>query len=163
LIQFRHRHPELAPAEFFLGVDQDRNGLKDISWYERDGREMGPPAFQADGPFLSWRVDSVEGRKRLKKAGLLTDVSDEAKPVRSILVAINGGFQSIEFKFPAPSPGHAWHRVADSAAWMESTGNHHPIGKEEELGASYWLQPRSGILLIERTIDQRKRRLGSPK
>jgi hypothetical protein len=25
------------------------------------------------------------------------------------------------------------------------------------LGASYWLQPRSGILLVERTIDQRKR------
>jgi isoamylase len=157
LIQFRHRHPELAPAEFFLGLDQDRNGLKDIAWYDRDGRDMAQAAFQADGPFLAWRVDSAEGRKRLKKVGALPSATGDVKPPRSVLVAINGGFHSIEFKFPAPAAGHAWFRVADSAAWMESLGNHHPAGQEEELGASYWLQPRSGILLVERTIDQRKR------
>lgn len=150
LLNFRHRHPELSPAEFFSGVDQDGNGLKDVTWIDIDGREMAASVFGEDGPFLSWRIDSVEGRKRLKKVDTRVMAKLELGAARSVLVAINAGFHSIDFKFPATAPGYSWFRVADSAGWMESLANHHPAGQEEKLGTNYLVNPRSGILLIER-------------
>ena len=52
---------------------------------------------------------------------------------------------------PAPGQGWAWHRVADTAAWMEQDGNFRDPGSEDRLGAaSYEMKGRSMLILIEK-------------
>jgi len=138
VIAFRRAHPGLRPAEYFKGQDRNGNGLKDITWYRDDGQEAGS-AYMADQTrhFIAYRIDATE--------------SKEKDPSHSVYVAYNGWSQPITVTLPAPSPGLAWHRAGDTAAWMESESNFKEFGQEDRLKErTYKMTGRSVLVLIER-------------
>jgi glycogen operon protein len=136
LMQFRHAHPCLRPADFFTGTDHNGNGLKDLTWYRDNGAEVDPEYFQdANNHFLAYRLDE----------------SEFGGPANSVYVAYNGWSDPIVANLPAPSPGKNWFVTADTSASAQAWGNIHPSGGEALLGAwQYTVQGRSLVLLLER-------------
>ncbi len=136
LIAFRRAHPALRPADFFRGADGNGNGLKDITWLRDDGREADAAYLDnPDNHFLAYRIDG----------------SEFGDGVQSIYVAYNGWKDDVSAKLPANLGGNHWHRVGDTAAWMEDQDNFKGPGQEERLdGDTYTLHGRSVLLLIEK-------------
>lgn len=136
LLHFRHQHAALRPSDFFSGRDHNGNGLKDLTWYGREGQEMKAADFErVDEDFLAWRIDASEFGEQ---------------DVRSIYVAFNVGPQAADHQLPPPAPGHVWLRVADTAAWFESLSNFHAPGTETPLTTPhYQLKSHCALLLTE--------------
>jgi glycogen operon protein len=136
LIGFRAAHAALRPAEYFNGTDGNGNGLKDLTWYRDDGTEPGADYFNnPDNHFLAYRFDG-------------TEAGDGSA---SILVAYNGWKDVVTITLPPNLPGKAWHRVSDTAAWMEPDGNFRDPGQEDRLiGRTYDMKGRSVLLLVEK-------------
>ncbi len=135
LFNFRNAHPALRRAGFYTGA-VGGSGLRDIQWLtdqavEASGAYMDNP----NNHFLAFRVDGAPA-------------GDSAA---SIYVAYNGWSGVVTADLPAPRPGKAWYRVADTAPWMEARGNFTDPGAEDLLTVtSYDLAGRSLLLLIER-------------
>jgi glycogen operon protein len=138
LLQFRKRHPVLRPATFYKGRDMNGNGLKDMTWYSANGKEMTPAGFDRTNGFIAYRLDASEVSK---------------SQVRSIFVALNSEFKDVKVTLPPPAAGYAWHRVADTAAWFEADGNFHPEGQEPKIGREYNMHERCELLLIEKRVN----------
>jgi glycogen operon protein len=136
VIAFRRAHPALRPADYFDGNDHNGNGLKDITWYRDDAHEPDNAYWNArDRHFLAYRIDGTEFHD----------------PAPSIYVGYNGWRLPIKVTLPPPSPGHAWFRAGDTAAWMEDRGNFKEAGQEDRLdGRDYEMKERSVLVLIER-------------
>jgi glycogen operon protein len=136
LMTFRGNHPSLRPANFFRGSDGDGNGLKDITWLRADGGEADG-GYMNDGSshFLAYRIDGSEG----------------GDSVASIYVAYNGWSGDVSATLPPPSPGKAWYRAGDTAAWDEPNGNFTEDGAEDAItDGTYTLHGRSVLVLVER-------------
>src|SRR5262249_48775816 len=133
---FRQAHPALRPADFFRGQDGNQNGLKDIAWLRDNGQEADANYFNnPNNHFLAYRIDGTEF----------------GDPARSIYVAYNGWQDRVSARLPASQTGNRWHRVSDTAAWMEDQDNFTPAGQEQRLdGETYDLHGRSLLILIER-------------
>jgi glycogen operon protein len=140
-LNFRAANPALRPADFYKGRDRNHNGLKDVTWYSAEGTELRPKNFDSTGGFLAYRLDATE--------------FEGHSPVRSIYVAMNADFDKVNVRLPAPAPGHAWFRVADTAAWFEAEGNFHPPGQEAQLKRDYEMHSRCELLLIEKPISRK--------
>jgi glycogen operon protein len=136
LFAFRNAHAELRPADFFNGQIHAATGLKDITWLREDGQEAdGNYLDNPTNHFLAYRLD------RLGPSSGLT----------SIYVGFNGWSSDIAAKLPPNLSGKHWHRVADTATWMEDDDNFKDPGSEELLtGNEYTIHARTLILLIER-------------
>jgi glycogen operon protein len=88
-----------------------------------------------DRHLLAYRIDGTEFH--------------DASP--SIYVAYNGWREPIEITLPDLTPGHAWHRAGDTAAWMEDQGNFREPGAEDPLvSRDYGMKERSVLVLIEK-------------
>ncbi len=132
-LSFRKVHPALRPAEYFEGNDHNGNGLKDVTWYRDDGNEPDNAYWQArDRRFLSYRIDGTEF----------------GDPVRSIYVGYNGWQDAVDVTLPEPGQGLAWHRVSDTADWMESDGNFREPGREDRLTSRHYRMGRRSLLLL---------------
>jgi isoamylase len=136
MIDFRRTHPALRPADYFDGKDHNGNGVKDITWFRDDGNEPDAGYFDAkDRHFLGYRIDGTEF----------------GDPARSIYIGYNGWQDPVTITLPSPSPGHAWFRAGDTAAWMENDGNFREAGKEDKLAdRTYGMDHRSVLVLIEK-------------
>ena len=136
LIHFRRDHPALRPAEFFVGVDRNNNGLKDLTWYRDNGQEPDGDYFgNSNNHFLAYRIDGTEF----------------GDGVGSIYVGYNGWSGDVNVTLPANAPDKTWHRVGDTAAWLEGDGNFKDPGSEDPLPNSpYDMKGRSVLLLIEK-------------
>jgi glycogen operon protein len=140
LLRFRAQHASLRPADFFTGLDANRNGLNDITWYAASGAALTAEDFSSLSGFFAYRVDASEF---------------ESGPERSIYVALNADFQSTTVFLPQTAPGYAWYRVVDTAAWFEAQGGFDPEGAETLLSAgTYNMHERSAIVLIERPLTR---------
>lgn len=137
LLRFRKENPSLRPAEFYKGQDLNGNGLKDITWYGADGRELRSQSFGRNDGLLAYRLDATEFGKG---------------PARSIFVAINGDFKDVKLHLPPPARGHAWFRIADSASWFEADNNYHPPGTEARIDGNYEMKGRCALLLMEKPV-----------
>jgi len=100
---------------------------------------------------VSWR----DAAGNVASAAYLDDAS---KPVlawqleSALYVAYNRGTQNVRVTLPGAPAGTAWHRVADTASWMEPQANIVAPGAEERLGdqSRYDVGPRSLVLLVAR-------------
>lgn len=136
-IAFRNAHPCLRPENFPDGTDHNRNGLPDIAWLRETGAAPDDAYWKdLDRHFLAFRVDASE--------------YGEAD-VRSIYVGYNAWKDPVTVTLPSPGDGKKWHRVADTAGWMEPNGNFRDPGSEDRLdAATYEMKERSLLILVEK-------------
>ena len=136
MLAFRAAQPALHPSAWTEGVDRDEDGLPDVSWL--DGAAQTPTEDywnSGSSPIIAWRVDG--------------DESGEGD--RSIYVAWNRSREFASVQLPETDPATRWHRVTDTAAWLEFDANSYPLGEEPAMpGASYDMHPQSLLILVER-------------
>jgi glycogen operon protein len=126
LIAFRKAHASFRPLRYATGKDSDGNGLRDLSWYQANGRSAedrdlpdSEKGYMTDAwtGFLGMRIDAHEHGD---------------KDIRSIL-------HSLQLVAPKHSPkaaaGCAWKEVvlADTDARFEKTGNFMAPGQEKTI------------------------------
>lgn len=145
LIAFRKQHPSLRPSQYADGLDHNANGLRDLSWYQANGRsaedrdlEPGEPSYMSDAwkGFLAFRVDASEAGE--------TD--------RSLFVAYNWNPNSTELRLPNPAPGKRWYWFGDTSEQYAPIGNFVEPGNEKLVAnhGSYKMAGRSLAIFVER-------------
>jgi glycogen operon protein len=126
---FRAAHPALRRDHFFTGAVLPGGTLRDLAWYGHDGRELTDGWDDPSAGFLGWRV---------------------AEPPSSLFVAYTWRDQWLDVALPPNQPGARWHRVADTAAWMEPLGNV-DVAPGPEITGVYGMHPRSLAVFVEAT------------
>jgi glycogen operon protein len=128
LIAFRRAHPALRPAAW--------RGAPALTWHGADGQPLSGAAM--DDPSRNVIVMRIDG------------AATPGEPARGLFVAYNGGTASSRVTLSRFAPGTRFHRVADTASWMEGADNIAAPGSEVALGGQiYDVHPRSVVLLIE--------------
>lgn len=143
IIGFRRSQPAMRPSEHFDGNFR-QNGLRDISWYQANGRSIdGDSDYMGNNSnsFLAYRLNT-EGSKENE---------------RSIYVAYNYGPYGTPVNLPPTAPGKQWHWAGDTAAHYEKDGNFTETGKEIPLSTlipeghtTYLLDGRAIAVFIEK-------------
>ena len=126
---FRAAHPALRRDHFFIGAVLPGGTLRDLAWYGHDGREFTDGWDDPSAGFLGWRV---------------------AEPPSSLFVAYTWRDQWLDVALPPNQPGARWHRVADTAAWMEPLGNV-DVPPGPAITGVYGMHPRSIAVFVEAT------------
>jgi glycogen operon protein len=139
IINFRKCHPCLRPDEYYRGTVNSLTGLKDITWYSKDGYEIDGQEWDGQD-FIAYRVDS--GGER---------VSNPEDKAVSIYVAYNRSPVDMDIRLPENVQGKRWYRIADtdnSNGWM--TGLRNFDGGKTELYNHYRIHDRSVLVLTEK-------------
>src|SRR3984885_9788477 len=147
LINLRKRHPIFRRRHFFQGRPIKGANIKDVLWLNPAGHEMSEDEWRDSsvrclGMFLSGQgLDETDERGRR--------LSDE-----NFLVLLNAHHEDVEFVLPAYRPGARW------TAWMDTSreGGLRPPDTYDS-GASYPLQARSMVVLMERRTNGKKEEL----
>jgi isoamylase len=147
LINLRKRHPIFRRRHFFQGRPIKGANIKDVLWLNPAGHEMSEDEWRDSsvrclGMFLSGQgLDETDERGRR--------LSDE-----NFLVLLNADHEDVEFVLPAYRPGARW------TAWMDTSreGGLRPADTYDS-GASYPLQARSMVVLMERRTNGKKEEL----
>jgi len=147
LINLRKRHPIFRRRHFFQGRPIKGANIKDVLWLNPAGHEMSEDEWRDSsvrclGMFLSGQgLDETDERGRR--------LSDE-----NFLVLLNAHHEDVEFVLPAYRPGAPW------TAWMDTSreGGLRPADTYDS-GASYPLQARSMVVLMERRTNGKKEEL----
>jgi len=147
LINLRKRHPIFRRRHFFQGRPIKGANIKDVLWLNPAGHEMSEDEWRDSsirclGMFLSGQgLDETDERGRR--------VSDE-----NFLVLLNAHHEDVEFVLPGYRPGARW------TAWMDTSreGGLRPADTYDS-GASYPLQARSMVVLMERRTNGKKEEL----
>jgi glycogen operon protein len=107
LIHLRRDHPNLHRRKFF----QDRvirgSVVRDIAWYNTDGKELGEDAWTTD-----WNRSLA-----LMLNGKTLAISDEdGCPIvdDSFLILVNAAAEGVEFELPEPPAGSPWKQVLNT-------------------------------------------------
>jgi glycogen operon protein len=128
LLAFRAAHAAFRPAAW---IEPSQISWRDASGTTANGAYMD----DASKPALAWRLDGTK----------LGDVSP------AIYVIYNRGTQAVAATLPPAPAGTAWHRVGDTAAWMEPQGNIAEPGAEYRMNqARYDLAARSLAWFVAR-------------
>jgi isoamylase len=151
LIAFRKAHDSFRPLRYATGKDADGNGLRDLSWYQANGRSAedrdlpdNEKGYMADAwmGFLGMRIDAEEHGE---------------KDIRSIYVAYNWSHRSIRMKLPPAAAGKKWYWQGDTDARFEKTGNFLAPGHETtieshvpEYESLYPMKGRSVAIFVEK-------------
>jgi glycogen operon protein len=108
VIRLRQRHPVFTRRHFFQGRSIRGEGVKDISWYDNKGREMGDAAW--DEHFVKSIAVLLNGRE-------IPETDEEGNAVRSesFYLVFNAHHDSLVFTLPKPWAEVKWTRVLDSA------------------------------------------------
>jgi glycogen operon protein len=128
LLRFRAAHPALRPARFFTGLVQPGSALRDLAWYGADGSELARGWDDPELGYLGLRIAEGAG---------------------SIFVGCCWRPEPMEIRLPAAAAGATWRRFADTAGWMEGTGNLDPE-PGTEIAGPYGMHGRSVVVLVER-------------
>jgi isoamylase len=147
LINLRKRHPIFRRRRFFQGRPIKGANVKDVLWLNPAGHEMSEDEWRDSsvrclGMFLSGQgLDETDERGR--------KLSDE-----NFLVLLNAHHEDVEFVLPAYRPGARW------TAWMDTSreGGLRPADTYDS-AASYPLQARSMVVLMERRTNGKKEEL----
>jgi isoamylase len=141
LLALRAAHPGLGRPLPLTGRDHDGDGAPDLAWH---GVYPDRPDWSATSRSLAFTVDGSAA-----ETGAAFDAPD-------LYVAFNAYWQGLSFYLPNPPPGQCWFLAADTAAWAEPAGSVLVDGVEGPLfpvTGHYYLQPRSGAVLMARACD----------
>ena len=110
LIRLRLDHPVFRRRRFFQGRRIRGSAVKDLSWFQADGREMTDEEWN-------------DGQSRLLGLQLAGDaieeIDDEGHPVRdeTFLILLNAHENAEPFLLPASVPRAEWEVVLDTRDW----------------------------------------------
>ncbi len=142
LIRIRREQPVLRRRKFFEGRLLRGLGLKDVTWFRPDGREMTAEDWdQPDGRCLGMRI-ADDGSDRLDDPGgpVVGDV---------LLLLLNANHEPVPFTLPNDLPIVRWELWVDTGQ-QEVEGGQQPLP-----GASVFsLPPRSLVLFRQLFPDQ---------
>ncbi|MFF8246997.1 glycogen debranching protein GlgX [Streptomyces griseus] len=107
VLTLRRTHPLLRRRAFFSGRAQAPDGLRDLAWFARDGREMTEGDWYAPaatlGLYLSGR--DIPGR----------DARGEPVTDDSFLAVLHAGAEPVAFELPGPPWADAYELVLDTS------------------------------------------------
>ncbi|WP_442812967.1 glycogen debranching protein GlgX [Streptomyces sp. NBC_01800] len=113
LLALRHAHPVLRRRAFFSGRAQAADGLRDLAWFTRQGKEMTETDWYAPaatiGLYLSGR--DIPGR----------DARGEQVTDDSFLAILHAADRPISFRLPGPPWAQAYELVLDTSQEDQST------------------------------------------
>ncbi|MEV8205728.1 glycogen debranching protein GlgX [Streptomyces sp. NPDC079189] len=113
LLALRHTHPVLRRRAFFSGRAQAADGLRDLAWFTRQGKEMTETDWYAPaatiGLYLSGR--DIPGR----------DARGEQVTDDSFLAILHAADRPISFRLPGPPWAQAYELVLDTSQEDQST------------------------------------------
>lgn len=135
VLKLRHTHPVLRRRAFFSGRAQAPDGLRDLAWFTRDGREMTEGDWYAPaatlGLYLSGR--DIPGR----------DARGEPVTDDSFLAVLHAGAEPVAFKLPGAPWAAAYELVLDTSREDQAE----PPGTVLEGGTEMTVPARSVLLL----------------
>jgi isoamylase len=109
LVRLRQRHPVFRRRKFFQGRHIRGAGVKDLTWFEPNGREMTDEAWNAT--FARALMVRLSG-------GALDELSEDGTPVTdaTYLLLLNASDETISFRLPAAELNRVWRPVFDTAS-----------------------------------------------
>ena len=124
LIELRQRYPILHRGRFFTGQRIEGLGVRDVTWINAAGLEMG---------------GSDWGDRRLRCLGMLVDGRAQATGVRrpgqdtTMLIVANAHHGAVEFTLPDCTTGTGWELELDTNAPDLAVGPRLAIGDAHEV------------------------------
>ncbi|MEU1172198.1 glycogen debranching protein GlgX [Streptomyces microflavus] len=135
VLKLRHTHPVLRRRAFFSGRAQAPDGLRDLAWFTRDGREMTEGDWYAPaatlGLYLSGR--DIPGR----------DARGEPVTDDSFLAVLHAGAEPVAFELPGAPWATTYELVLDTSREDQAE----PPGTVLEGGTEMTVPARSVLLL----------------
>ena len=135
LLHIRKEHPAFRRSTFFSGNEVGDSGIKDMTWFSPEGREMTVDDWnRPDAKFLAAQLFAA-------KQGSTDEATRESGEL--LLMLQNAQEYDISFPLPEAKLGGGWKLLVDTArAEMADTDETH------EGGHSYGVNARSFVLLI---------------
>jgi glycogen operon protein len=132
--------PVFHRRRFFQGRRIRGSDIKDISWFEPSGKEMGDEA---------WNAGYVKCMGVRMAGDLIGDVDERGEPIvgDTLLLLLNAHHEVLPFKLPDPPAEHRWKRLLDTAE----------DGKETLFfngGQEYSLPERSLAVLCSEKVEE---------
>jgi glycogen operon protein len=123
----------LHRRKFFQGRAIRGSDVKDVAWFDPDGKET------ADD---TWKAGFVKCLGVRLTGGLIGDVDERGEPITgdTLLVLFNAHHEGLTFRLPDPPGGQHWELIYDTAAPQRKAGC-------LESGEEYALLERSLALL----------------
>lgn len=139
LIRFRSKHECLRPYNYFSGAINSKNGLKDISWHNKDGAEtIGADWRETD--FIAYRINAVDER-----------VQNKLDSISSIYVAFNRSPEEQDIKLPPNIDGKSWYLFINTEdPYKAIYEDRESIFDNMIRDKKYRLVERSVVVLIEK-------------
>ncbi|MEO6004761.1 MAG: glycogen debranching protein GlgX [Opitutus sp.] len=106
LIRFRLQHPIFHQPSFFKGRDLHGNGMKDLTWFNPDGSEMGEDGWAADFAKVLGLVMSGDSLH-------LTTSTGEPVQDNTFLLYFNAHHENVIVKLPS-SRRVRWRQILDT-------------------------------------------------
>lgn len=107
LLRFFHEHPILQRRRFFNGRNTRQIGIKDLTWFHPDGREMTETDWNnSQIRFLGLRLagDAIE------------EMDEHGEPITddTFLILLNGHYEPINFVLPECPSSERWRLILDT-------------------------------------------------
>ncbi len=135
VLRLRQTHPVLRRRAFFSGRAQAPDGLRDLAWFARDGREMTEGDWYAPaatlGLYLSGR--DIPGR----------DARGEPVTDDSFLAVLHAGAEPVAFELPGAPWAERYELVLDTSREDQAE----PPGTVLDGGTELTVPARSVLLL----------------
>jgi len=142
LISLRKQLPIFKIGEFVTGEDHDGDEAADVQWF--NFRRQTPEWNNPNSYHLGFCLDPDENRME----------KNERSPelCRRLCFLLNSESRDLDFLFPAPVPGHAWHLLINTFgvdAWKV-----HPVSDAVPISISsqFLVMARSIVVLAEKPI-----------
>jgi glycogen operon protein len=107
MVALRKRHPVFRRRKFFQGRRIRGAEVKDLTWFEPNGREMTDKAWEAD--FVRSLMVRLAGEG-------LDEIDEQGEPISddTFLVLLNAADHPVAFTLPAHHPELQWERLLDT-------------------------------------------------
>jgi len=107
LVKLRLTHPNLHRRKFFQDRTIRNSVVRDIAWYNADGREM---------PEEAWTTEWTRSMGLMLNGKTLqaSDENGELLQDSSFLFLVNASHEGVEFKLPPVPNGAPWRQVMDT-------------------------------------------------
>lgn len=143
VVMLRKKHPVFRRRNFFQGRPIKGAGVKDILWLTPDGREMTDEEWKQSSARCLGMFLTGQGLLEYGERGEV--ITDD-----NFLLLINAHHEAIPFTLLGTPQGANWRALIDTT-WHDQT-----MRTVHDSGATYPLQARSLVLLIEHQGGDRR-------